>query len=195
VQLRHCCDVGDDIRILTLIWILFCLQRKANNEKDDSSAISAPTAIVDEAKNTGFTAPGHGLRGFSTADYRRRKSMFVQAFVMLTMSSRRSSSSVASRSRFLPSLSSAFIAALSTSLWNPSDQCDALESLAESELRTEGNPRHLNREIQMQYDNNNSRTRGNLSVRRFTGDSTPYTFPVQPIRLARETAVYRATYR
>jgi hypothetical protein len=121
-----------------------------------------------------------------TTSEEKMTSMFVHAFMILTMSSHRSSSSVASRSRFLSSSSSVFVAALSTTLWNPNDQCDALEGLEESKSRTEGNPRYLDREIQMQYGNNNPRTRGNLLVRRFTGDSTPYSFPVQPIRLVRE---------
>ena len=50
------------------------------------------------------------------------------------------------------------------------------------------NPRYIDTEIEMQYDspggssNSNPRTRGML-VRRFTGDSTPYQFPVTPVRL------------
>jgi SAM-dependent methyltransferase len=45
------------------------------------------------------------------------------------------------------------------------------------------NPRYIDTEIEMQYDGpNNPRTRGML-VRRFTGDSTPYQFPVTPVRL------------
>lgn len=47
------------------------------------------------------------------------------------------------------------------------------------------NPRYIDKEVQMAYGedgNGNPRTRGIL-VRRLTGDSTPYSFPVQPVRL------------
>jgi SAM-dependent methyltransferase len=50
------------------------------------------------------------------------------------------------------------------------------------------NPRYIDRELEMKYaedKNGNPRTRGML-VRRFTGDSTPYSFPVTPIRLVKE---------
>ena len=50
------------------------------------------------------------------------------------------------------------------------------------------NPRYIERELEMKYGedrNGNPRTRGML-VRRFTGDSTPYSFPVKPIRLVQE---------
>lgn len=50
------------------------------------------------------------------------------------------------------------------------------------------NPRYIDRELEMKYadgPDGNPRTRGML-VRRFTGDSTPYNFPVTPIRLVKE---------
>ena len=50
------------------------------------------------------------------------------------------------------------------------------------------NPRYIEKELQMEYGedkNGNPRTRG-MFVRRLTGDSTPYKFPVKPIRLVKE---------
>eukprot|EP00529_Nitzschia_sp_RCC80_P031693 CAMPEP_0113514640 /NCGR_PEP_ID=MMETSP0014_2-20120614/40518_1 /TAXON_ID=2857 /ORGANISM="Nitzschia sp." /LENGTH=355 /DNA_ID=CAMNT_0000411153 /DNA_START=168 /DNA_END=1235 /DNA_ORIENTATION=+ /assembly_acc=CAM_ASM_000159 len=50
------------------------------------------------------------------------------------------------------------------------------------------NPRYIEKELQMEYGedkNGNPRTRGML-VRRLTGDSTPYKFPVSPVRLVKE---------
>jgi hypothetical protein len=50
------------------------------------------------------------------------------------------------------------------------------------------NPRYIEQQLEMKYANGpdgNPRTRGVL-VRRLTGDSTPYQFPVTPIRLVKE---------
>ncbi|MGK3746970.1 MAG: SAM-dependent methyltransferase [Bacillariaceae sp.] len=57
----------------------------------------------------------------------------------------------------------------------------------ECEAKTVGsnNPRYIEKEIEMAYGKDgegNPRSRGML-VRRLTGDSTPYKFPVQPVRL------------
>mmetsp|Transcript_20423 Transcript_20423/g.30456 ORF Transcript_20423/g.30456 Transcript_20423/m.30456 type:complete len:323 (-) Transcript_20423:211-1179(-) len=52
----------------------------------------------------------------------------------------------------------------------------------------EANPRYLDKDVQMTYGTDpdgNPRSRG-LLVRRFTGDSTPFSFPVSPIRLVKE---------
>ncbi|KAL7532712.1 hypothetical protein ACHAXR_004798 [Thalassiosira sp. AJA248-18] len=53
----------------------------------------------------------------------------------------------------------------------------------------EDNPRYLESEVQMKYGDGpdgNPRSRG-LLVRRFTGDSTPYSFPTpRPVRLVKE---------
>jgi len=49
-------------------------------------------------------------------------------------------------------------------------------------------PRYFDSEIQMKYGegpDGNPRTRG-LLVRRFTGDNTPWTFPVKPVSLVKE---------
>lgn len=50
------------------------------------------------------------------------------------------------------------------------------------------NPRFIESELQMKYGNGpngNPRTRGVL-VRRFTGDNTPFTFPVSPVSFVKE---------
>mmetsp|Transcript_15374 Transcript_15374/g.18705 ORF Transcript_15374/g.18705 Transcript_15374/m.18705 type:complete len:330 (+) Transcript_15374:87-1076(+) len=50
------------------------------------------------------------------------------------------------------------------------------------------NPRFIDSEVQMKFANGpdgNPRTRG-LLVRRFTGDSTPFTFPIRPVSLVKE---------
>ena len=63
---------------------------------------------------------------------------------------------------------------------NP-EECDAKTALPK-------NPRYIEQELEMNYGtdgNGNPRTRGIL-VRRLTGDSTQYSFPVTPIRLVKE---------
>eukprot|EP00587_Corethron_hystrix_P006731 CAMPEP_0113301824 /NCGR_PEP_ID=MMETSP0010_2-20120614/2890_1 /TAXON_ID=216773 ORGANISM="Corethron hystrix, Strain 308" /NCGR_SAMPLE_ID=MMETSP0010_2 /ASSEMBLY_ACC=CAM_ASM_000155 /LENGTH=284 /DNA_ID=CAMNT_0000155507 /DNA_START=193 /DNA_END=1047 /DNA_ORIENTATION=+ /assembly_acc=CAM_ASM_000155 len=53
-------------------------------------------------------------------------------------------------------------------------------------MAIEKNPRYIDSEIQMSYSpDNNPRSRGIL-VRRFTGDSTPFSFPVKKVRLVNE---------
>jgi SAM-dependent methyltransferase len=86
-----------------------------------------------------------------------------------------------SRSRFLSSSAAAFFAS-GLVLASDSESCSA-KTMAEG-----SNPRYIDRELEMKYaedKNGNPRTRGML-VRRFTGDSTPYSFPVTPIRLVKE---------
>jgi hypothetical protein len=81
-----------------------------------------------------------------------------------------------SRSRFLSSTAAAFFASGVVMSSDP-ESCSAME-----------NPRYIDRELEMKYaedKNGNPRTRGML-VRRFTGDSTPYSFPVSPVRLVKE---------
>ena len=61
---------------------------------------------------------------------------------------------------------------------NP-EQCEA------ATVDGSNNPRYIDKEIEMAYGKDgegNPRSRGML-VRRLTGDSTPYKFPVQPVRL------------
>lgn len=58
----------------------------------------------------------------------------------------------------------------------------AIAAVAESTQKT---PRYIENEIQMKYGtgpDGNPRVRGVL-VRRFTGDSTPWTFPIKPVSL------------
>lgn len=83
-----------------------------------------------------------------------------------------------SRSRFLSSSAAAFFASGVVLATDPGS-CDA---------KMQDNPRYIDKELEMKYaedKNGNPRTRGML-VRRFTGDSTPYTFPVTPVRLVKE---------
>lgn len=83
-----------------------------------------------------------------------------------------------SRSRFLSSSAAAFLKSAAVLAINP-EACPAA---------TNENPRYIERELEMQYATDgegNPRTRGML-VRRLTGDSTPYNFPVRPLRLVKE---------
>lgn len=62
------------------------------------------------------------------------------------------------------------------------------ECVAMSERGAIDNPRYIQKELEMKYadgPDGNPRSRGVL-VRRYTGDSTPYLFPVSPIRLVKE---------
>lgn len=92
-----------------------------------------------------------------------------------------STSTQQSRSRFLSSSAAAFLAS-GTVLASDPESCTAkMQSSTD-------NPRYIDKELEMKYaedKNGNPRTRGML-VRRFTGDSTPYSFPVTPIRLVKE---------
>jgi len=68
------------------------------------------------------------------------------------------------------------------------EYCSALEDAKEQLSSPAKNPRYLEYEVEMSYPDSsgeNPRTRG-IFVRRFTGDSTPFTFPVRPIRLVKE---------
>jgi Methyltransferase domain len=76
-----------------------------------------------------------------------------------------------SRSHFLSASAATFMSGL---VVGASEECQAAT-----------NPRYIDQELEMNYGddkNGNPRTRGML-VRRLTGDSTPYSFPVTPIRL------------
>jgi Methyltransferase domain len=82
------------------------------------------------------------------------------------------------RSRFL----SSFVASTAALVWAQSaEECPAVAVPS-----SDGNPRYLDRELEMKYDNGggNPRTRG-MFVRRFTGDSTPYQFPVRSVSLVK----------
>jgi len=86
-----------------------------------------------------------------------------------------------SRAHFLSSTAAAFSGA-AFAMAQPAE-CDAATKPVGS-----GNPRYIDKNLEMKYGetpDGNPRTRGVL-VRRITGDSTPYEFPVQPIRLVKE---------
>lgn len=85
------------------------------------------------------------------------------------------SAPLATRARFLSSTAATFFT--SAVLAADPTSCDAQVG-----GKSNNNPRYIDREIEMQVDGPNPRSRGVL-VRRFTGDSTPYQFPVTPIRL------------
>ena len=91
--------------------------------------------------------------------------------------------STTSRARFFSSAASAFGGIM---VWGEeAQQCDATSG---SDTTINKNPRYLETTLEMKYGESpdgNPRTRGVL-VRRFTGDSTPFDFPVKPIRLVKE---------
>lgn len=83
-------------------------------------------------------------------------------------------------------LSSSAAALLTSSFVRGQEQCDASTWISLAE--TNKNPRYIEKELQMKYGegpDGNPRTRGIL-VRRLTGDSTPYSFPVQEVSLVKE---------
>jgi hypothetical protein len=98
--------------------------------------------------------------------------------VLLTATRTSSLSLAYSRSRFLSSTAATFLTSATVLAVDPTS-CDA-------KMPGSSNPRYLDQEIEMQMEpGSNPRTRGML-VRRLTGDSTPYSFPVSPVRLMKE---------
>lgn len=102
------------------------------------------------------------------------------------------SSSSASRAKFLSSSATTFLATvcgiLTASALDPSDPdtCVAHAAAMTTKTNNNNNPRYIDQELQMNYgDTNHPRYRGVL-VRRFTGDNTPYSFPIRPIKLLKE---------
>jgi Methyltransferase domain len=89
------------------------------------------------------------------------------------------STSYLTRARFLSSTAATFMTSATVFASDPAS-CQARSNSIDN--FSGNNPRYIDREIEMQYDGSNPRTRGVL-VRRFTGDSTPYKFPLTPIRL------------
>jgi len=88
------------------------------------------------------------------------------------------------RSKFV----SSSIGSLFTSLLTVSNVVSTDESCTASAATSVDNPRYIQSEIEMTFADNpgdNPRKRGML-VRRFTGDSTPYKFPIKPIRFVKE---------
>lgn len=92
-----------------------------------------------------------------------------------------SKSSAATRAQFLSASAATF---LTSAGWvSGTEECQAA-----TDKKMNSNPRYIEQELEMKYGedkNGNPRTRGML-VRRLTGDSTPYSFPVTPIRLVQE---------
>mmetsp|Transcript_15695 Transcript_15695/g.28540 ORF Transcript_15695/g.28540 Transcript_15695/m.28540 type:complete len:336 (-) Transcript_15695:2448-3455(-) len=96
-----------------------------------------------------------------------------------------SSSGPNSRKSFLSSGATSFLGGIML-VGGSVESCEAKEN-ANKEIGS-SNPRFIESELEMKYGetkDGNPRTRGVL-VRRFTGDSTPFTFPVTPIRLVKE---------
>ncbi len=90
---------------------------------------------------------------------------------------------MSSRAKFLKAAT--FITATSSSFVGASDSACAV---TDSDVTAAKNPRYLDSEVQMKYGtgpDGNPRTRG-LLVRRFTGDSTPFSFPVRPVSLVKD---------
>jgi len=88
-----------------------------------------------------------------------------------------------SRHQFLSSSAASFLAA-ATIIDHPKPSFGATMTSKNKEK----NPRYLDSELEMKYaedGNGNPRKRGVL-VRRYTGDSTPYEFPIRPVRLVKE---------
>jgi Methyltransferase domain len=92
----------------------------------------------------------------------------------LSLSSRATDGYSFSRAKFLSSSAASFLTSAIVMSSNPDASCAAT-------------PRYVDSEIDMAYGDKNGvpRTRGML-VRRFTGDSTPYQFPVTPVRLTKQ---------
>ena len=95
------------------------------------------------------------------------------------------SSTAASRAHFLSASAATFLSGLTVAV-GASEECQAASTSNDAVGSTNyNNPRYLDQELEMTYGQDstgNPRTRGML-VRRLTGDSTPYSFPVTPIRL------------
>jgi hypothetical protein len=84
-----------------------------------------------------------------------------------------------SRVQFLSASAAAFLS--TAGLVAGTEECSAA-------TMADKNPRYIEQELEMKFGedgNGNPRTRGML-VRRLTGDSTPYGFPVNPVRLVKE---------
>jgi hypothetical protein len=101
------------------------------------------------------------------------------------------------RAKFLSASAATFLTSTSSFvvMANNPEECqakqgDAAPTWSSSTPSKQGNknPRYIEKELEMKYGEDkdgNPRTRGIL-VRRLTGDSTPYSFPVSPIRLVKE---------
>lgn len=97
------------------------------------------------------------------------------------------SASRSSRAHFLSASAATFLT--SAGFVTGLDECEAAApSDTYSNMDPSNNPRYIEQNLEMKYGedkNGNPRSRGML-VRRLTGDSTPYSFPVKPIPLVKE---------
>ena len=111
---------------------------------------------------------------------------------LLSSSSVNDGKRISSRSQFLKT-AIVFAATTSSFVTATEPVCAAVptstSSSSSSNNNNNNNPRYIQSEVQMKYangpNNNNPRTRGIL-VRRYTGDNTPYTFPIKPVSLVKE---------
>ena len=112
----------------------------------------------------------------------------IVPFILLALQSPKASNALAptmtslsSRAQFLRAATFTAAASSFATSVNPDAACAAgLDSIV--------NPRYIDSELQTKYGegpDGNPRTRG-LLVRRFTGDLTPWTFPVRPVSLVKE---------
>jgi hypothetical protein len=92
---------------------------------------------------------------------------------------------VIGRSKFLSASAATFLTSAVVMTADP----EACQAKMGKELDVGSkNPRYIEQELEMKYGegkDGNPRSRGML-VRRLTGDSTPYSFPITPIRLVKE---------
>jgi SAM-dependent methyltransferase len=105
--------------------------------------------------------------------------LFAQSWKSISGLSASMMSSQSSRAQFLRAAT--FTATASTFVTAADPACAA-------PINPDKNPRYIDSEVQMKYGNGpdgNPRTRG-LLVRRFTGDSTPWKFPVRPVSLVKD---------
>jgi hypothetical protein len=96
--------------------------------------------------------------------------------------------SMMNRSKFLSATAATFLTSTSSFVVVMANHPDECQAKSPRKVDIENHPRYIERELEMTYGtdpNGNPRTRGVL-VRRLTGDATPYTFPVSPIRLVKE---------
>jgi len=108
------------------------------------------------------------------------KTRIIEAF-----SSKLSPSCYHSRSQFL----SSNLGSLFTCLVAATFSSRSVEALEDSKkVMKEKNPRYLQYEVEMNYADSpgeNPRSRG-VFLRRFTGDSTPFKFPIRPVSLVKD---------
>jgi len=108
---------------------------------------------------------------------------------VLGLSNQSKSSSFQSRKNFLSSSATSFVTAtIATTMSDPES------ALALDQNKFKSNPRYMEYEVEMKYADDgkgNPRSRGIL-VRRYTGDSTPFQFPIRPVSLVKMAR--RATF-